>query len=95
MDLDYNPDIIHVEVSFHYEYSAGGTRRGKNRNISFENIFMYGRHKPKFFFAGYNSESCVADIFVKDFYWNDKPLRKGEYEVYSNKFCKNICICEK
>jgi len=94
-DICFNPDIVHVEVAFHHEYSAGGTRRGKNRKINFESIFMYGKHKPKFYFAGYNAESGVSDIVVKNFYLNDKPLNEGEYELFINEFCKNIQICRK
>ena len=53
---------------------------------------MYGRHKPKFLFSGYDEEHGVSDICIKDFYLNDEPLKQGEYELKTNEFCKNIQI---
>lgn len=94
-NLDYTPEVIRVEVVFHHEYSAGGTRRGKNRNIKFEDIYMYGSHKPKFYFRGYDIESGVSNIEVKNFYLNDKALKIGEYEIFTNDFCENVQICKK
>ncbi len=91
-DSEYNPPILCVAVVFHPEYSAGGTRRGKNRKILFENIRMYGNHKPKFVFMGYDEEHKVSDITIKNFYLNDEPLNADEYEIKTNEFCQNINI---
>lgn len=89
-DLNYSPSTITVEVIFHYEYSAGGTRRGKNRNITFDNIHFYGRHIPKFNFRGYNDEHMSENITISNFFVNGKPLKKDEYELSCNEFCRNI-----
>lgn len=91
-NLDYCPSIITVEVIFHYEYSAGGTRRGKNRNINFDNINLYGRHKPEFNFTGYNDEHSTSDIKISNFFINGKPLSADGYDIHTNEFCKNIEI---
>jgi hypothetical protein len=42
---DHSPYLMGAVVKFHHEYSAGGNRRGKNRNITFENIYLHGRQK--------------------------------------------------
>jgi len=91
-DLNYNPYVICVEVCYHHEYSARGKRRGKNRNITFENIKLYSRHKPEFYFGGYDDVYCVSDITVKDFFLNDVPLKSSEIKIKQNEFCKNINI---
>ena len=91
-DSDYSPSTITVEVIFHYEYSAGGKRRGRNRNITFDNINFYGRHKPKFNFTGYDEEHMTSDITISNFFVNGKPLEKGGYEIEKNEFCKNISV---
>ncbi len=71
---DYSPSTITAEVIFHYEYSAGGTRRGKNRNITFDNINFYGRHKPKFNFRGYDEEHLVSNVTISDFFANGRRV---------------------
>jgi len=42
-DQDYAPPAIAVSVEYRYEYSSKGSRRGKNKNITFENIRLQGR----------------------------------------------------
>jgi len=89
-DPDFAPSVINVGVSFHAEYSAGGQRRGKNRNIIFDNIRLYGRQKPVFAFKGYDSEHMTENITVTNFFVNDKPLE--DYEYIANEFTGNIEI---
>jgi len=89
-DSDFAPSVINVGVSFHAEYSAGGQRRGKNRNMTFDNIRLYGRQKPTFAFKGYDSEHMTENITVTNFFVNDKPLE--DYEYIANEFTKNIVI---
>ena len=92
IDPDYSPAIITAEVLFHYEYSAGGTRRGKNHDITFSNIHLYGRQKPKFCFRGYNDEHKTYDIKVEKFYVNDKLIDEDDFSVEINEYCENITI---
>lgn len=91
-DLNYNPDIVYAGVHFHPEYSAGGTKRGINRDIVFENIKLYSRHIPTFYFCGYDNEHSVQDVTLQNFYVNNRPLNDGEYKLHTNEFCKNIQI---
>ena len=95
LDHDYAPPIICVQVKFHHEYSAGGGRRGKNHDILFENIHLYGRQKPIFAFQGYDEEHKTKDIEIRNFYWNDKPINEEDYEMKTGAFCENICITQK
>ena len=86
----HNPAVINVSVEFHHEYSADGERRGKNTNFTFENIKLYGVHQPRFRFFGYNEESKVSNVTIKDFYRNDKPLKTDDYKIEKNEFAENI-----
>ncbi|MBP3580163.1 MAG: hypothetical protein J6K12_02825 [Clostridia bacterium] len=92
VNLNFSPNLIEVDVSFHPEYSAGGERRGKNRNILFENIRLFGRHQPKLSFTGYSSENCVSDITVKELYLNNVLMKEQELKIHKNEFCKNLKI---
>lgn len=73
-DCNYAPMLINVLSTFHHEYSAGGTRRGINRNITFKNIHLYGRQKPTLYFKGYDETHQTKDILVEDLYWNGELL---------------------
>jgi len=88
---DYAPPLIKVYIQYHYEYSAGGQRRGKCHDITFRNIHLYGRQQPKLVFSGYDAEHPVTNITVEDLYWNGQPitdLRQVQYEA--NEFAANI-----
>ncbi len=92
IDPDFVPAMIRVEVMFHHEYSAGGGRRGKNREMRFENIRIYGRQTPRFVFRGYDAEHKTSDITVKKCYVNGKPLQPEGFVLKQNDFCENINI---
>lgn len=87
---DFVPAIINVDVSYHPEYSAGGERRGKNRDILFDNIRVYGRHLPIVSIYGYDEEHLSSNITISDFYVNDELV--SEYEFHKNEFTENIKI---
>ena len=89
---DFAPPAICVQVKYHHEYSAGGTRRGKNHNILFENIRLYGRQKPAFAFCGYDEEYKTKDIEIRNFYWNDKRIDGEDYTMSTDEFCENIRV---
>jgi len=91
-DPDFVPAMILVEILFHHEYSAGGSRRGKNREIRFENLRIYGRQTPRFVFRGYDAEHKTSDITVKKCYVNGAPLRGYGFTLKQNDFCENINI---
>ena len=71
-DKNYYPYLISATTSYHKEYSAGGTRRGKTRNLLFKNIHLFGKYEPKMYFAGYDEEHKTEDITVENIFWNGK-----------------------
>ena len=92
IDTEYSPHLIRIEVCFHHEYSAGSQKRGKNQNMLFENIRLYGRHTPKLYFSGYAEDADTSDITIKSLYLNDKLLTKADIKTEEKNFCKNIQI---
>ncbi len=90
-DKDYAPYLIAVETEFHHEYSAGGLRRGINRNITFKNIRLSGRQKPVMYFKGYDNEHKTKDITVENLYWNKRLLPQIPQEAFIvDEFTENI-----
>ncbi len=88
----FAPNIIACDVLFHEEYSSGGTRRGKNRNLLFENINIIGNIKPNFHFSAVSDKACCENITVKNVTLNGKPLTQNDYTIDKDEFCKNIKI---
>lgn len=84
-DPDYAPALINIAVSYHPEYSAGGSRRGINRNITFQNIHLYGRQCPRLVFRGFDEQHQTRDVLIEDLYRDGELLelppdmRLGEY----------------
>ena len=90
-DIDYCPPLMSAITTYHHEYSAGSSRMGKTRNLTFENINLLGRHKPKVYFEGYDEEHQTQDIIIKNVYHNGVLLEKFEDENFILKpFTKNI-----
>ena len=93
MNADYAPSTLCAVVIFHPEYSAGGAKRGINRNILFENIRLYGRQKPIFCFQGYNETAACENITIRNFFYNGKRLKKQDpYDLEVNAFCRNCAL---
>lgn len=91
-DPDYAPPIIAVSVVYHHEYSAKGERRGKNKDIRFENIRLYGRQLPKIQIESYSEEYASTDILIKNFSHNGVPLKDTEYEISIDDHSKNVVL---
>lgn len=92
-DPEYMPITMCASVVFHHEYSAGGERRGKNRNITFEEIRVYGPHSPKARFYGYDETHKTENILISGLYLNDEPIAKlsgADWDV--REFTENIRI---
>ncbi len=90
---EYMPPMISVEVVYHEEYSAKGKRRGKNTNITFENIRILSAKKPLFIFGGYDTLHKTSDIILKNILVNGiKIYDKSQYEIKTDEFCENIVI---
>lgn len=92
-DPDYAPDLMRVEVLFHHEYSAGGTRRGKNRGILFENITLTGRQAPKLYCSGIGGEYTTSDVTVRNLVWNGRRVASmDEMQADIGAACENIRV---
>ena len=90
---DYMAYLISAIVEFHHEYSAGGTRRGKNRNLRFENIHLLSPRAPRLRFEGYDAEHLTSDITIKNLTHNGvrvTDLAGTELDV--NEFVGSISI---
>lgn len=87
----YIPPVICSEVAFHHEYSARCAKRGRNRDLRFEDIRIFGDIKPAFSFMGYSEEYGCQDIAIRDVYVNEKLLTDpSEYFLNVGQFCQNI-----
>lgn len=95
-NTDYAPSLISVVSAFHHEYSAGGTRRGINRNIVFKNIYLYGQQKPTLYFKGYDESHQTKDIWVEDIYWNGELVTAFNGEDFiTDDYTENVCYISK
>ena len=73
-DLTYIPQTIWVHVTFHHQYSAGGTHRGRNRNMVFKNIHVFSDKMPRVRMAGYDEEHKTENILISNLCLNGEPL---------------------
>lgn len=92
-DAQYMPTTACAEVVYHHEYSAGGGRRGKNRDIRFENIHVLSDKLPQFFFQGYDKSHKTENILISNFYLNGeqiKELPKSNWHI--GEFADNIWL---
>ena len=89
-DPYYTPPTIGVSVIFHHEYSAGGERRGRNRDIIFKNINLYGK-PPIMYFSGYDDSHKTENVLISDFTLNGKPLTEMPKDgIFIGNFAENI-----
>ena len=56
------------------EYSAGGTRRGRNFDISFENIQVTAPRVPPSYFAGFDDQHESRDIRIRNLTLNEQRI---------------------
>ena len=90
-DTQYMPPTACAEVVYHHEYSVGGDRRGKNRDIRFESIHVLSDKLPRFFFQGYDEAHNTENILISNFYLNGKliaELPESNWKI--GEFAKNI-----
>ena len=89
----YMPPTICVQVLFHYEYSAGGKRRGRNRDMLFRNIHVYSDKLPRASFEGYDDTHKTEHIRISDLYLNDEPIQELSGENWHlGDFTENITL---
>jgi polygalacturonase len=90
-DAQYMPTTACAEVVYHHEYSAGGGRRGKNRDIRFENIHVLSDKLPQFFFQGYDESHKTENILISNFYLNGEQIKKlPESRLNIGEFAEDI-----
>jgi hypothetical protein len=65
-DPDFMPYLISAIVEYHHEYSAGGARRGKNRDMLFENIHLLSPRAPRLRFKGYDEAHKTERITIRN-----------------------------
>jgi polygalacturonase len=88
----YIPRIIQASVVYHHEYSKGSeTRRGRNRDILFENINVLGDKVLKVKFDGYDADHKTERITIRNLMRNGRPAEKPEGENWiENEFADAI-----
>ena len=91
-DPDFAPQLIRAEVMYHHEYSSRGERRGRNRNLLFEDIHVTGRQPVKMGFEGIDGEHACSDVTVRRIFRNGEPVRFADGQVHIDPVCRNIRI---
>ena len=93
-DTEYMPTTISVTVVFHHEYSKGSeNRRGKNRNILFENIHVFGDKLPIIECCGYDEEHMTENVLISGLYLNGKPITQLDGSNWNvGEFTKDISL---
>ena len=87
------PPLIMSHVQEHPEYSAGGKKRGRNRELLFENIHLTGIGAPCVILFGWDAEHLISEVTVRDLFWNGKKIASfDEIQMVQNEFCRNIVL---
>ena len=93
-NMEYIPRTIDISVIYHHEYSKGsGERRGKNRNLLFENIFVFGDKLPIVKCDGYDNEHKTENVLIRNLVFNGEPLKFLPPEHWRiGSFTKNVAL---
>ncbi len=86
-DGSYYPVFFESVVYYHPEYSSSGLRRGKNREITVENINVSGAFPLKVSLKGFDSEHKSSDIVFRNITQNGK---RAILDITQNEYCENI-----
>ena len=91
VESGYVPPLICACVAFHHEYSAGGTRRGRNRNLLFEDIKVRGGGAPIVDIAGYSETAMCRDVTVRGVCVDGRPLLSERDFIWRiGDHCENV-----
>ncbi|MBO7170397.1 MAG: hypothetical protein J6W28_04380 [Clostridia bacterium] len=88
----YMPLIIGAFVVYHHEYSKGSeARRGKNHNLLFQNVYVWGDKLPRVRCAGYDETHKTENVLISNLFLNGKPLTELDDEHWCmGDFTENI-----
>jgi len=86
-------DLLGSHITYIPEYSAGGLRRGKNRNITFRNIFVTAPAMPPSAFRGYDKEHQNENILIDGLYLNGERITDlEEARISANEFVSGLTL---
>lgn len=71
---DHTPTLLSARVSYNAEYSDKH-RRGRNSDITFRNVQLFGRQLPRLRFTGYDAEHMTSRILVEGLFHNGHPVK--------------------
>lgn len=92
---EYRPDLLRIQVVFHHEYSAGGSRRGKNRDFTLRNIHLLSPDFPGMRFEGYDETHKTQNVRITGLTRNGIPVTSlDQTKLTVNPFAENITIEE-
>ena len=91
-DRDYAPPVFSASVLFHPEYSAGGSRRGRNRGITVERVSLLGRQTPVFTCSGIDAEHTCSGVTIRFFRQNGIPAAPGSFVLETDGTCREIRV---
>ena len=70
--------VLTSNVTYIPEYSAGGQRRGVNRDIVFRDIRVFAPEMPPSRFAGYSEEGRVRDVTIDGLFLNGRRIASAD-----------------
>ena len=88
----YAPALLSASVKFHHEYSRGGSRRGQNRDLTYEEIRLYGRQQPVLKFSGFDPAHQTRDVHIRGLYWNGRRVSAPEVRMILGDYTGGICM---
>lgn len=92
-DEAYAPLLIGCCVQYHPEYSAGGTRRGKNEHLTFKNIQLFGNQTIGIDISGMDEAHASEHIVIDGLYQNGQKIRSlREVNLTCNAFGKDVLL---
>lgn len=86
----YYPPLIAFCVAFHPEYSTGGSRRGRNCRLRFENINVKGCPKPIILGQGYNEKAECRDILIRAITVDENPISQSKLDLRIGDFVYDL-----
>lgn len=90
-NVNYAPRLISVVTKPHFEYSKGSTRVGRSFDIKFQNIHLYGKYEPVFYFEGNDADHKTSNVTIENVYVNDELLKETKQEKFVLKdYTENI-----